>query len=240
MPWVGFSGVVDPVRFAVLTSENDLGSAEVKLLDFHRYLLSCVSLLHCFIVIGLAVKHVNRPFSCNDSSNNNILHLPLISTLGSFHIKCIILDQVLILRQNHLKIGIKASNIQRPRSSTNEISASYGISNRLTIHFEDGMSQHNSSVVSCRIFSHIGYNWTRSHGFNHIGWHLLKQRVLDFTSSVEHDTKRTSADTSFVVFTIRWQSIRIQRKRSFTLIGSAILRISVGSQRCCCCCFSDI
>ena len=53
MPWVGFSGVVDPVRFAVLISENDLGSAEVKLLDFHRYLLSCVSLLHCFIVIGL-------------------------------------------------------------------------------------------------------------------------------------------------------------------------------------------
>ena len=53
MPRCGFSRVVDPVRFAIHISENDLGSTKVKLLDFHRYLLSSMGLFHCSIVVGL-------------------------------------------------------------------------------------------------------------------------------------------------------------------------------------------
>mmetsp|Transcript_9290 Transcript_9290/g.15292 ORF Transcript_9290/g.15292 Transcript_9290/m.15292 type:complete len:218 (+) Transcript_9290:160-813(+) len=174
MPRCGFSRVVDPVRFAIHISENDLSSTKVKLLDFHRYLLSSMGLFHCSIVVGLVVKHVHCPLIRNNPPNNNILLLPLIRILGSFHIKRIILDQMLILGQNHFKIGIKASNIQRPRTSTNKFSAVFRISNRLAIHFEYSMSQQDSRVVRRRIFRHIRNNWTGSHGFNCLPWYLLK------------------------------------------------------------------
>mmetsp|Transcript_34886 Transcript_34886/g.84292 ORF Transcript_34886/g.84292 Transcript_34886/m.84292 type:complete len:317 (+) Transcript_34886:263-1213(+) len=211
VPWLPLTRVIDPVGLSVLALQDDARSSEVELLDLDRNFVSRVCLLHGNIVIALPVKHIHHPGLCHNSTNHDVLPLPLHPNFGSFHIFGIILDEMRTLVEGQLHArGDVTPDDHRPGNAANNVRAELGIRDLVAVHREDDVAEVHPAVVGRGLLGDVGHDGAAAEGIDDVRGHLVEERFLEITGRVEHGAEAAGVNAGLVVLALGGQVVGIE------------------------------
>lgn len=119
-----------------------------ELLNLHRDRPSSLSLDDSNIILGFGTIHVNHPWLSNNSSNNNILWLPVLCTVWCGGLSCIILDHVFTFSNDYLSVWNIEEQGQRSWSLLDEARGLLRIPDIDPVDLQQDVSQLDTSTPS--------------------------------------------------------------------------------------------